>query len=177
MDRAANCVCARVRAISNNCVGAKFRPAANTALARSIATAALLTALICGTTAAVAAEKAFGGDDAAYVDWAWKNCDMVSTDKQHDLVDKARTKNNDAFQRGYEAQYNKILAANPAPAEVKRTCEQVRDWYGPLGSKIATLVASKVASKQGAGVSVGSKSSSGSSGGGGGGGKRGGGGR
>ena len=137
--------------------------------------AALVVAYGC---AAVAAEKAFSGDDAAYIDWAWKNCELVSTKKEHDLVELARNNGNDAFQRGYEQQYSRIVSANPGPADVKRTCEQIKGWYGTSGALIADLLQVKTDKPAVAGTSVGSNtSSSGKSGGrGGGGGRRGGGG-
>ena len=142
------------------------------------AMAVLLASLLC-CGPAVAADKVFSGEDAAHIDWAWKNCEMASTKKLHGLVDQARTKGNDAFQRGYEQQYRKIVASTPAPADAKRTCDQIRGWYGPLGTRISELIEPKVDKPSVAGTSVGSKSSSPSSGksggrNGGGGGKRGG---
>ena len=129
--------------------------------------------LLCAAPAA--ADKAFGGDDAAYIDWAWKNCEMVSTKKQHDLVDQARNKGNDAFQRSYEQQYVKIVAANPTPAEARRTCELVKNWYGRDGDRISELVQIKTEKPTAPGTNVGSRSPASGAKGGGGGSKRGGG--
>lgn len=159
-----------------------MRPASMTRLLPAalpaLALAALCTCLACAAPA-LAADQAFAGDDAAYVDWAWKNCAMVSTAKLRGLVDQARAKSNDAFQLKYEQQYRKIVDANPAPAETKRTCEQVAGWYGTIGSRITELVDAKSSKPTAAGKSIGSKAStdlenSGRRGGGGGGGKRGG---
>ena len=133
---------------------------------------------LCG--AAIAAERAFTGEDAAYIDWAWKSCGLIGTDKQHTLADSARTKGGDAFQKTYEQSYYKISGATPQPSDVKKMCEQVTGWYGASGSKIAALVTVKTEQPAVAGTTVGSKASSQSSAGGkrsggGGGGRRGGG--
>ena len=128
---------------------------------------------------AVAAEKAFSGEEAAYVDWAWKNCQLVSTKKEHDLVEQVRGKAGDAFQRSYEQSYTKIVTATPTALEVRHTCEHVTEWYGPNGSRIEGLVAGKLDKPAVAGTSIGSSSSqppAGAKSGGRGGGRRGGGG-
>lgn len=117
------------------------------------------------------ADKAFSGEDAAYIDWAWKNCAVTSTNRQHDLVEQARNKSNDAFQRAYEAQYRKIIDTTPGPPEVRRTCESVKEWYGSSGSRIAALIQNNSEKGTVAGTVVGTKASSQP-----GGGKRGGGG-
>ena len=128
-----------------------------------VAAVAMLAALACCEPAA--ADKAFGGEDAAYVDWAWKNCQLVSSKKEHDLVDTARGKASDAFQRSYEQQFYKIVAATPTPLEVRHTCEHVTEWYGPAGVRIEGLVAAKRDKPDVAGTSVGSPATSPSSGG------------
>ena len=155
-----------------SCRTSTYRP-------RMLACSAVVFAhgIACG---AALADKAFTGEDAAYIDWAWKNCEIKSTTKQHGLVDEARNKNNDAFQRSYEASYLKLVAANPEgdSAAVRRTCTSVKEWYGSSGTRIAALIEAKGDRGSVAGTSVGSKSSSQAGGGGnrggGGGGKRGG---
>ncbi len=109
---------------------------------------------------AAAAEKAFTGEDAAYADWAWKNCGMAATAKEGALVDRAGSALGNAFQRSYEQQYQKLIDTVPAGAETKRQCETVVGWYGPVGSRIADLIASKDGKPAAPGVSVGSPASS-----------------
>lgn len=106
---------------------------------------------------AMAAEKAFTGEDAAYVDWAWKNCEFVSTKKEHDLVSQAAAAKGDAFQRGYELQYRRIIDGTPA-TEVRRTCEAIMGWYGPVGTRITELIDAKEYKAPVAGTSIGPKS-------------------
>ena len=105
--------------------------------------AGLLALVLLAGAGPIATDKPFAGDDAAYIDWAWKSCELLSTKKQHELADQARAKFGDAFMRGYEQQYNKILAAVATPPEKKRMCESIKDWYGPLGTRIPELIVTK----------------------------------
>ena len=103
---------------------------------------------------AAAADRAFGGEDAAYIDWAFKNCQVASTDKERGLASQASAKSGDVFARAYEAQYRK-LADGDGPAKARQaTCEQIVAWYGPLGSRIAELVNQKVEKPEAAGSSA-----------------------
>jgi hypothetical protein len=143
--------------------------------ARSIGRGVCVLAALLICSGAIAAEKSFTGDDAAYVDWAWKNCGMQSTPKERGLVDRANANAGDAFQRSYTAQYNKITAQAKDQAETKRVCETVNGWYGPTGSRIAELVGAKNVKPDSPGVSTSATSkSAGEKGGGRRGGKRGG---
>jgi hypothetical protein len=85
----------------------------------------------------VLAADAFSGRDAAYIDWGVKNCEAVSTDKEHALIEQANMNARGKFLEQYSTESNKLLGS------VKRQenmCADIRDWYGPLGSRIPDLL-------------------------------------
>jgi hypothetical protein len=82
------------------------------------------------------------GKDAAYVDWAAKNCGLKSTDREHAMVDQADARDRDGFLRQYLEQYqSKGLAdALTTPSKQEAMCKDIRACYGPLGTRIGDLL-------------------------------------
>ncbi len=140
-----------------------MRQARSKGISRLIAAA--LGAGLLGAHPAASAEKAFTGEDAAYIDWAFKTCEMVSTPKEHALADAAAQKA-EAYTRGYSQQMQKLIDAPPPASELlaKEKCDEVKSWYGPVGTRIAGLINDKN-KPAAAGTSVGSKATGASSGG------------
>lgn len=93
---------------------------------------------------ATAADRLFAGEDAAYIDWAFSNCKIVSTDKERGLASQASSKGGEAFVKAYERQFHKLAEAAGSAAARAAACEQVNAWYGPLGSRIPELLDAKV---------------------------------
>ncbi len=94
---------------------------------------------------AVASPAAFGADtlsgrNAAYIDWAVKYCGAESTDKEHSLIDQAYAKGRDAFVAQYTEQSNKLGPVVDAPEKQEKMCSDIKEWYGPLGSRSADLL-------------------------------------
>jgi hypothetical protein len=83
---------------------------------------------------------AFSGRDAAYIDWGVKNCEAVSTDKEHALIEQANTNVRSNFIEQYNNESNKIAGALGPPKKQENMCADIRDWYGPLGSRIPDLL-------------------------------------
>lgn len=112
--------------------------------------AVMSVALLGGLAAseAIAAPPAYSGADAAYIDWAWKTCELKSTKKEHELSDQARAKNGDVFLKAYEAEYKKILEKGSDPVAVRHLCQSIKDWYGEAGTKIDSLVEAKSARRR-----------------------------
>ena len=107
------------------------------------------------------------GSDAAYLDWAVVTCEFKTTVKEHELADAANRTGGAAYQQDFQQQRAKLLAPLSPTAQTSR-CEEMKDWYGPSGSKIAGLLTWPQAPQPG--VPVGKKT--GSEGGGKGGGRR-----
>lgn len=104
--------------------------------------------------------KSFSGGDAAYVDWAWKNCGLQATSKERGLVETTAKMAGDKFQKSYEQEYNAVIAKTADPAAVRRMCETIKQWYGAGGSRIEGLVAAKGTAPDIAGKSIGKPSTS-----------------
>jgi hypothetical protein len=115
---------------------------------------------------ALAAES-ISGADAAYLDWAVVNCELKTTDKEHGLAEAANATGGAAFQKGLVEQRRR-LAAVTTPTAKASLCGDLKDWYGPSGSRTEGLLTWPQAPAPG--VSVGKKT--GSEGGGKGGGHR-----
>lgn len=126
--------------------------------AHSVASALAAFVLLSGAAidGATAAEKAFAGEDAAYIDWAFKNCQIASTDKERGLASQASAKSGEVFARAYGAQYRKLADGAGAATARQATCESIVGWYGPLGSRITELVIQKVEKPADTGASAGS---------------------
>jgi hypothetical protein len=84
------------------------------------------------------AEKPFSGEDAALIDWAWRNCKFKPTDKVRGLV--AIAGREAAYAQVYTRFYQSIVAKVRGPAAIRRMCESIADDYGPLGSKFSGLL-------------------------------------
>ncbi len=101
------------------------------------------------------AQRAFTGDDAAHVDWAWKNCGVEATAKERGLVEAAAKAGGDKFQKAYEQGYNAVIAKTGESAALRRMCAAIQEWYGSSGSRIEGLVAEKGAAPDSKGTSIG----------------------
>ena len=86
------------------------------------------------------AEKAFGPEDAAYIDWSWKNCETASTQKEHDLADQATAKDRSKFHEQYQKALEKLAAQQRPASEVERLCKNIFGMYGPSASVIPDLI-------------------------------------
>ena len=85
-----------------------------------------------------AAEKGLSGEDAAYIDWGVNNCGAISTDKEHAMVDQANAKDLAGFMRQYMGK--DLSDALSTPNKQAEMCADIKDWYGPLGSRIPGLL-------------------------------------
>jgi hypothetical protein len=106
-----------------------------------VSISALVTTLTSGIAAS--AEKTFTGQDAAYVDWAFKNCEVTATSKERDLVQHVAAGSGDAFQQSYEKQYRVVVEQTRDAGALRRTCSSVKEWYGVDGNRIDGLIAVK----------------------------------
>jgi hypothetical protein len=84
------------------------------------------------------AQKPFSGEDAALIDWGWKNCKFKHTDKVRGLVAVAAREA--AYTQVYSKFYQSIVARASGSAAIRRMCESIADDYGPLGSKFSGLL-------------------------------------
>ncbi len=89
------------------------------------------------------ADKAFSPEDAAYIDWSWKNCETTSTQKEHDLADAATASDRDRFHEQYQKALKKLTDVPRAASEVERLCTTILGMYGPSASVIAALIVAK----------------------------------
>jgi len=89
------------------------------------------------------AEKAFSPEDAAYIDWSWKNCETTSTDKEHQLADAATASGGDKFHEEYQKSFHKLADATRPASETERLCATILGMYGPGASIIPDLIVAK----------------------------------
>ena len=89
---------------------------------------------------ATAAGRLFAGEDAAYIDWAFTNCKIVSTQKERGLASQASSTGGETFVKAYERQFHKLAETASSATARTAACEQVKAWYGPLGSRIPALL-------------------------------------
>jgi len=89
------------------------------------------------------ADKAFAPEDAAYIDWSWKNCETTSTQKEHELADAATAKDRDTFHKQYQKQLKKLTDVQRAASETGRLCATILGMYGPGASVIPDLIVAK----------------------------------
>ena len=87
---------------------------------------------------ALSAEQSLSGEDAAYIDWGVKNCEVTSTDKEHRQVEQATAKSRDTFMKQYMGKNLSDALASPSKQEAM--CKDIKSWYGPQGSRIADLI-------------------------------------
>ena len=92
---------------------------------------------------ATAADRLFAGEDAAYIDWAFSNCKIVSTQKERGLASQASSTGGETFVKAYERQFHKLAETASSATARTAACEQVKAWYGPLGSRIPALGATE----------------------------------
>jgi hypothetical protein len=112
-------------------------------LERDMRTAILTIAIVltpAGLMPAAAAEPAFGGHEAAIVDWAFANCGLVGTPKERDMASAANAKGGDAFGKAYRENKQKLTAQTTTPQRIAEQCEQITSQYGPEGTVIAGLL-------------------------------------
>ena len=105
----------------------------------------------------VQAADSLRGTDAANLDWAVINCGVKTTDKEHQLADAGNRTGGAAFQKDLQSQRSKLGAPLSPTAQTNR-CDEMKEWYGPGGSKIADLLTWPQAAQPG--VPVGKKTSS-----------------
>ena len=89
------------------------------------------------------ADKAFSPEDAAYIDWSWKNCETTSTKKEHDLADTATASDRDKFHEQYQKALKKLTDVQRSASEVERLCTTILGMYGPSASVIPDLIVAK----------------------------------
>lgn len=89
------------------------------------------------------AEKAFSPEDAAYIDWSWKNCETTSTQKEHQLADAATTSGGEKFHEQYQKALHKLTDVTRPASEKERLCETILGMYGPGASVIPDLIVAK----------------------------------
>ncbi len=89
------------------------------------------------------AEKAFGPEDAAYIDWSWKNCETTSTEKEHQLADAATAKGGEKFHTEYQKSFHKLADVTRPASETERLCATILGMYGPGASVIPDLIVAK----------------------------------
>ncbi len=100
--------------------------------------------LIAVVPTGAAAAEVLTGRDAAYIDWAARNCGMKGTPKEHGLLDAARAKGAAAFEKQYMQQFadKKLSDAANSQQQTQAMCEDIKSWYGASGSRIDGLVQS-----------------------------------
>jgi hypothetical protein len=86
------------------------------------------------------ADPKFTGKDAAYIDWAAKNCEAASTEKEHKLAEEGNAKGGDQFIREWTEQGSKIAAGSSTPSKQEAMCSDIKEWYGPSGSRLSGLI-------------------------------------
>jgi hypothetical protein len=89
------------------------------------------------------AEKPFGPEDAAYIDWSWKNCETASTQKEHRLADGATTSGGEKFHEQYQKALHKLTDVTRSPSEREKLCETILGMYGLGASVIPDLIVAK----------------------------------
>jgi hypothetical protein len=139
-----------------------FRASRMTLIGR-IAFILSLAALNFGWVGTARAADVFTGGDAAYVDWAVKNCKAKSTDKEHRLVDQVTANNREVFLKQYTAEFQgkKLTDAAATPDKVEDLCAELKGRYGPTGSRASDLLGWSDEPTQGQSVGKASKSDGG----------------
>ena len=89
------------------------------------------------------AEKAFSPEDAAYIDWSWKNCETTSTPKEHALADTGTVAGGEKFHEQYQKALHKLTDVTRPSSEKEKLCETILGMYGPGASVIPDLIVSK----------------------------------
>ena len=100
----------------------------------------LAAALLC---AVALADKAFSPEDAAYIDWSWKNCETTSTQQEHQLADAATASGGGKFHEQYQKASHKLADVTRSASERERLCATILGMYGPGASVIPDLIVAK----------------------------------
>jgi hypothetical protein len=87
------------------------------------------------------ADQQFGAEDAAYIDWSWKNCQTMSTAKEHALADAAN--GGAQFHTQYLQQFHKIADVERSFEQISRLCATIQDRYGSGGSVFSDLISAR----------------------------------
>jgi hypothetical protein len=102
--------------------------------------AGVLAVMCCVASDRVHAEPPFSGEDAAMIDWAWKNCKFKHTGRVREFVAKAMSGREAAYTQAYNKYYQSIVAKARGSAAVRRMCDSIAEEYGPLGTKFSGLL-------------------------------------
>jgi hypothetical protein len=86
------------------------------------------------------ADNNFTGKDAAYIDWGVKNCDVVSSEKEHKLAEQANANGGNQFIQQWTDESSKLAEAFKTQGKQASFCSDIKEWYGPLGSRISELI-------------------------------------
>src|SRR4029079_2855671 len=89
------------------------------------------------------AEKAFSPEDAAYIDWSWKNCETTSTQKEPQLAYRAETSGGEKFHEQYQKALLKLNDVTRPASEKEKLCVTILGMYGPGASVIPDLIVAK----------------------------------
>ena len=89
------------------------------------------------------ADKQFDAEDAAYIDWSWKNCQTMSTAKEHALADAANAQGGAQFHTQYLQQLHKIADVERSFEQISRFCATIQDRYGAGGSTFSDLISAR----------------------------------
>jgi hypothetical protein len=100
----------------------------------------LAAALLC---VVALADKAFSPEDAAYIDWSWKNCETTNTEQEHRLADAATAGGGDKFHEQYQKALHKLADVTRSASERERLCATILGMYGPGASVIPDLIVAK----------------------------------
>ena len=94
------------------------------------------------TATTALADRALTGEDAAYIDWAARNCGVKGTEHEQQMVEQANASGREAFLHGYSKQLeSKVLtSALDTLARQQSLCADIKDWFGPSGSRISNLI-------------------------------------
>ena len=126
--------------IANNSAIDRIKVLPSTWETRQIAPLVLALTFAFTPTCGARAAEALSGRDAAYIDWGVKYCEAVSTDKEHAMVELANAKARDDFVQQYTKEVDQLAAAASPPERREKMCSDIKDWYGPLGNRIADLL-------------------------------------
>jgi len=96
-----------------------------------------VAALFLGPSLALA-DAVLSGEEAAYIDWSVNNCGTKSTDKEHTMIDQANAKDSVGFLRRYQSA--NLSEATSSPSKQEAMCADIKDKYGPAGSRIPGLI-------------------------------------
>jgi hypothetical protein len=68
-----------------------------------------------------------------------KNCEVVSSEKQHKLAEQANANGGNQFIKQWTEESSKVAEASKSQGKQASMCSDIKEWYGPLGSRISVL--------------------------------------